>query len=366
MSFSRIILAASLSSLSITAANAATVSANFSNLIDVMDSAVGGDTIVMSGQFDLIYMKDYAFTSTVFIDATNATFNRTWNITNVDNISVTGGNFLFKPEDANYVRAVLVYDGNNVSFDGGFYSSEGLLGGIGFTDSTNVNISNATFSTMKNSIGFNRVTGGTIFNNMTVGATVDGIDIAASHDVLASHNTCMQSVPSEGAHPDCIQIWSTVGEPISSNIELSDNLAMGDTQGFTKFGTGGPGTNIRILRNVVQTTYPQGIACYDCSDSNISDNLLITLAASDHRVSVNVVGGTNNIVENNVLENLGRVLPYRPGADTIWHNAGVMPWTLPTVGVSDVPEPSTWLSLTVGFGVLGGAMRRKRQVRVTA
>ncbi len=352
----RIILAVTIGGASYAAVTAKTVSADYSNFTQSMNSVVGGDTVVMTGQFYVMTTRDLSFSSPVFIDATAAVFHRTWTIRNVDNLSVTGGKFLFQPEDPSYLKAIQVFSGNNISFDRGTYKDRGKLGAISFTDTLGVNISNSTFTNMKNSIVLSRVTGGTIYNNKTVGTTVDAIDIAASHDIVVNHNSCINAIPTLNAHPDCIQIFSVAGLPISSNIEISDNLAFGDTQGFTKFAFGGPATNISIVRNLVETTFPQGIACYDCHDSTISDNLLVTLAAADHKVSVNVVGGANNVVSNNVLDISQPEFPYRPAAGTIWHNAGVIPWNVTT----SVPEPATWLSLTLGFAAMGGTMRRKR------
>lgn len=70
--------------------------------------------------------------------------------------------------------------------------------------------------------------------------------------------------------------------------------------------------------------------------------------------NVNVAGGANNIVSGNVLENLGQILPCRPAIGTIWHNAGVIP------GTDTVPELWTWMGFVIGFGLLGGVIRRQR------
>lgn len=358
MSIIRLALLTAFAGIALTPATAKTVTANYGNLSQVLNEVVGGDTIVLNGEFGLMTTKDLHFDSTLFIDASNAVFNRTWNIYNVENLSVTGGEFRFQPDAPVYLRAVEVYGGSHISFDGGLYTDTGSLGGISFSDTLDINISNNKFYNMKKSISISFIDGGKIYNNLTVNSTEDGINIRGSQNILASHNSCIGSDPFQGAHPDCIQVFGVLGRAITENIEISDNLAFGDTQGFTKFASGGIGRNITMIRNLVETTRPQGIACYDCYGSNISDNLLVTLADSVFDVRARVIGGEGNVVSGNVFENLGQVLPYRPAPGTIWHNAGVIPW------LNAVPESSTWLSMILGFGLLGSAMRLRRQFAV--
>lgn len=54
------------------------------------------------------------------------------------------------------------------------------------------------------------------------------------------------------------------------------------------------------------------------------------------------------------------------GGTGVTPNPGPTPMPTPTVpGVPPaIPEPSTWLMLIAGFGVIGGAMRRKRRVAI--
>ena len=344
--------------------SATTYTATNDTFASVIASVQGGDTINMVGDFQLMTTQIYSFTSPVIVNAAAATFYRTWTLRNIDNLSIVGGTFNYHPVDALYSAALEVYNSNNISVDHTLFTDDGGHDGANFSTSTNVSVTNSEFKSLSHSIGLRDVVGANLYNNLTVGTTIDGIDIAASQNVVASHNSCIDGAPADGAHPDCIQIYSLAGSPLSSDITLSDNLAFGATQGFTKFFTGGSGTNISIVRNLVETTYPQGIACYDCIDSNISDNLLVTLAASDHFVNLNVIGGSGNTTTGNVFEDVGRVALYRPAIGSIWHNAGVIPWGTGALdaGISVVPEPSVWASLFAGFAVVGGTFRKRRRL----
>ena len=128
------------------------------------------------------------------------------------------------------------------------------------------------------------------------------------HQKSAADNT-----PSPGAHPDCIQIVERAGQPMQSDISLLNNEALAITQGFTSFDpSAASGIRISIIGNRVETSMPQGIACYGCFDSIITDNVLITLPGSKWRTFLRVPGGANNIVENNSIGPLPPAMIRRP------------------------------------------------------
>ena len=52
-----------------------------------------------------------------------------------------------------------------------------------------------------------------------------------------------------------------------------------------------------MIGNRVNTSLPQGIACYGCIDSIITDNVLTTLPGARFRTYLRVLDGRNNIVE---------------------------------------------------------------------
>lgn len=60
------------------------------------------------------------------------------------------------------------------------------------------------------------------------------------------------------------------------------------------------------------------------------------------------------------FDNFGRV----QGASTLDNVGATMAsGTVPTGGVPAVPEPSTWATLVIGFGLIGAAKRRRRPAR---
>lgn len=362
-------------------ANAKVILATATSLTQAFKSATGGDRIVVSG--DIGYAKIYgpAYSSQVTVDARAAHFKDTVVIYNASNIAFTGGLFGMATAGTTWGRSVQVYDSSNIGFDQAQFVGNGTSGGVNFSNVDGAYVANSSFSNLTTAGNFAHVTGGNIINNVVYGQTKDGFDLADTHDINASHNSCFGAKPSPGVHPDCIQIWSVAGKAVSSNINISDNLAYGNSQGFTKFDSGGGGTGISILRNVVESTYSQGIACYGCVNSQVKNNFLVTLKSAPHFVNLNVVGGTNNQIAGNTFMRSGSDAFVTPFSATTIYSAGLLasgahaiipdlatttaiPIKLGTQ-VGNVPEPAIWTSLIAGFGLHGGAMRFRRARRKT-
>ena len=226
----------------------------------------------------------------------------------------------------------------------------------------------------------------------------DGINIAGSHNVTATGNSCSGTVISAGAHPDCIQMWSIAGRPVQSDITLSKNIINGPTQGLTSFTeANGGGLRISIIDNIIATSYPQGIACYGCVDSIITGNILTTLAGARWRTSINVFNGRNNIVANNSVgakppgkvfhlgtADLSQSIVSDSGFSGPVFTEGVSSFAsggpdvltgldnrLPSMRLASsnpaalaaVPEPATWAQLIFGFTMIGFAARRRSLLR---
>ncbi len=374
--------------------NAKTIQATSATLSKAFASAVGGDTIVLSGTFGWTKTKNYSYSSKVTVNASAATFTNSWSIENVSNVSVVGGTFGSATAPTRLGKAISVYGGSNLSFTNGTYLGAPGGGGVSAVNTTGLTVSNNSFKNLTVGGGFENVTGLTLSNNAVTGAKKDGFNIVGSHNVVASHNSCTANSPSPGAHPDCIQLWSIAGKKPMSDIKILDNYASGATQGFTLFtGQLGGADRVTISGNVVMSTMSQGVACYNCRNSSITNNLLVTLKAAPHWTNLNIVGGSNNIKSGNILTRTGVVSPYHPALGQLGYGAGVLPvnqnasksfnantvrsGTFAATGlstnaldtrafnadgtVSAVPDAPVWITMISGFGLLGSAMRLRRR-----
>lgn len=284
-----------------TSASAAILTASPSTFAAVFASARSGDTVrLTTGTYGKFIFRDRSFTTPVTIDARSARFVETLTFKNVNGLTLRGGTYVVP--NVLSARAISITDGVNIAVYTpvvtGFASTQGVI----FTRGRNLTVNDGSFRGLKVGIGYLGVDGGTLLGNRFTRMTSDGIQIGDSRNIRASFNNCSDTRIQANAHPDCIQLWSVAGHTPQNNIELSDNVAVGPTQGFTSFnGSAGGGDRIKMLRNRIDTSYPQGIACYECRDSVITDNVLTTLVDAQHRTSLNVVGGARNTVARNSI-----------------------------------------------------------------
>jgi hypothetical protein len=385
--------AATFAALAATAipASAASYTATNATLRAVFAKARAGDTIILRGNFDAIMLSDRSFATPVKIDARQARFSGTLALRNVNGLDFTGGTYGSAKSAWQNAGTIRVDSSSNISFTQPRLIGNGLgrARGMTFTDSKNLSVTGGDFSGFRLALGAVSSTDGIFANNKITRSTSDGINIANSHRITAQYNRCSGTTPSVGAHPDCIQLWSLAGNPVQSDIQLLYNIATGPTQGFTSFDADrGGGLRISMIGNRVDTSFPQGIACYSCFDSIITDNVLTTQPGARWRTRLNVVGGANNRVENNSIGPFDKpAAPIeKPGAPKAGTTASALmslnafelaemadggaldvfdqfeaiqgQWA--GEGLAAVPEPGVWAQLITGFGLLGGLLRLRR------
>ncbi|MGI4878854.1 MAG: PEPxxWA-CTERM sorting domain-containing protein [Janthinobacterium lividum] len=352
--------------LSAASASAKTVNATAANFVAVFAAATPGEVIRLSGRFGLTSLTNKTWATPVTIDARAATFTDTLAIKNVSGLNVIGGQYGSTTGATRYNKAVLVYNGSNVSFTKAAFVGANTGQGIVFVGTAGAKVTNSSFTHLGGGLGLTSVTGATITGNVSIYSMSDGFDIAGSHNVGISNNSCSSGTPAAGAHPDCVQLWSIAGQAPQSDITISRNVASGATQGFTSFDAAqGGGIRLSIVSNQVNTSYSQGVACYACIDSNISYNSLTTLAGSAHLTNLNVIGGSNNTIVGNKI---GGFTPPLGALDALFAEKAMTPegmlrqslTSLAALGVtSEVPEPASWAMMLVGFGLVGVAARRR-------
>lgn len=337
-------------------ASAASFVANNANFDSVFAAVRSGDTIVLNGVFDQTVIANRRFTTPLRIDASRASFNGTLIIRSMQGVVVSGGKFggggawqnggTIRVEQSDGIRFLspqLTADGS------------GKARGLTIRESSNFTVSNGSFSGFRIAMGSSSSRNGVFINNRITGATSDGMNIVDSHFITARNNSCSGGTPSAGAHPDCIQMWSLAGNPVQSDIKLLYNSASGYTQGFTSFDPDrGGGLRITMIGNRVNTSLPQGIACYGCYDSVITNNVLTTLPEARFRTGLRVIGGANNLVANNSIG-----LHTAPAIQSSARAAAALASDIAAAGV---PEPGVWLQCLAGFALLGGFLRQRRAV----
>ncbi|MGI4878710.1 MAG: right-handed parallel beta-helix repeat-containing protein, partial [Janthinobacterium lividum] len=284
-------------------ADATILYATSSTLSSIWKTATSGDTIRLSGTFaGTTVLQNKSVAKTLTIDATKATFTGTLKLQSDNNIKVIGGKYDSTGGPNAYGKGIAVYKSSNVAFDQLNVVASGNDGeaGIAFEGVTNSSVTNSTFTNVGVGVSVSASSYITVTGNKVVGATKDGFDAFNDHNVVIANNSCSGGKPQAGAHPDCVQLASTKGLPVESDIKVIDNIATGMTQGFTSFyGSATGSLRITMTGNIINGLMPQGIACYGCVDSFITGNFLSAQPGAAHFVNMNVIGGSNNLVAGN-------------------------------------------------------------------
>ena len=351
------LVAATVLSASSVAAGAATYTANFQNVKSVFSLAQDGDQINFVGEFGLTRLTNRSFAGGVTIDASAATFTDTLYIKNVSGLQVKNGNFGSASSTTTYNKGVAIYGGSNIAFINpsvvGYYGGYG----IAFDGTTGATVQGGNFTKLRAGVIMYRTNDGKILQNNSTASINDGFNITDSANILIEGNRCTGSTPLVGHHPDCVQIWNSIGMPVSRDIMVRNNYASGMTQGFNNFGSSPGSTRISFIDNRVDGLFPQGIACEDCVDSIITGNVLTTMDGAPWRVSINTPRSVNTLVANNTVGALNRsaarTLSFYTRQQLLDRDV------IATATSAAVPEPGMWAMLFMGFGLIGVTLRRR-------
>ncbi len=236
---------------------AATATATPDSVAGVLAHAADGDTVHLApGSYPVIDLRDRHWSSPVVVEATDAQL-RAVHLSGVSGLTWRGGTF--DGGDAER-QGVSIQKSDHVVVDGATMHHYARVG-IGVGSSSDLRIVNNVFSDMGS----------------------DGVDIALSRRIVLDHNRCVDSHPTDGAHPDCIQLWSRPSEPPTADITITNNEAIGDTQGFTAFNHVRDGVDdggfdrITIEYNHAKVSAYHGVTVYSCRGCIIRHNRVETL-----------------------------------------------------------------------------------------
>lgn len=355
---------------------AASLTATPATLTAALAALQPGQTLVLEGRFNETLIRDRDFGG-VTIDARRAEFAGGLLLRNVQNISFVGGTYGSRIAPMRGNNTVEILNGAHISFAHATIvgDNDGKGVGVMVRQSRNVTVRDTVLEGHRAGLTSISSTDSLFTRNQFLNLSSDGINLSDSHRILATHNLCQGFAPSAGAHPDCIQLWSLKDKPLQSDIYLLNNTAYGATQGFASFDPStASGIRFTFAGNYMETSYPQGVACYGCFDSRFLNNTLIATPGARWRTSMNIVGGAGNEIAGNLLYDWRTGAPawasslQRQFSDLVPSIAGVgsihddrsYGASITGDSIAAVPEPATWAQMIIGM-MLIGIVRRGRQ-----
>ena len=197
-----------------------------------VEHAKAGTTIKLSGEQGVLTLRGQQWKPAITIDASNATFTGIV-LDGVTGVHIKGGTIVGPGGRSYGVRIVRAKD---ISVD--TMTITGAHRGVTIDQSQDIAIK----------------------NNQLTGLISDGVDIARSQRILIDRNTCSKFTPQlatfdadgtkhDGDHPDCIQGWSVLGQPPTSDVTVTNNRADGIMQGVFFRGTINGGFDRLVIRN---------------------------------------------------------------------------------------------------------------------
>lgn len=355
-----------------------------SNVGAVLNSLRPGDTLRVTGTFTAPFTIRNRSFSHLVIDASGANFQAGVNFNNVHNVSLVGGTYGRSDIDIAAWQTVRLDNSSHVSFANLTVLGNGDNRGAGLLVATSsfVTVRDSLFTGHMTGIGVRSSADVMVSRNAITGSTADGINIIDNQRVIVSGNSCSAFTPLPGSHPDCIQLWSLTGRPLQADIFVLNNSAIGPIQAYLSSDPKiESGTRLTFAGNYALVSTSHGITCGNCTSSRFFDNVLSNTPTSVQGAPGLKLGPspTNVVGSNQIYDLRGRTdgwLPaptwtsFVPGiAGTVGSRWDTANWFGPAIGFSSaftssaVPEPASWLMLSLGFALVGRHLRGRRRAR---
>ncbi|CAM3239768.1 hypothetical protein SPAN111604_12670 [Sphingomonas antarctica] len=250
-------------------AAARSIAVNQSTLVQGMNAAQPGDTIVLApGGYGVIAVPRKVWQQPITIDARAASMT---------------GIVMFKVSGVNWTGGTII----------------GSLLGISISNSDRVNITGADVSGAIKGIVVNNSSDIKLLRNKLHALRSDGIDVVGQR-VLVEGNTITDMRPVAGDHPDGIQIWSANDEQ-TRDITVRGNSITGASQGIFARAPALGLSNLVVTGNKVFVDYGNGIVLLDTKDSIATGNSVKSTTNGQFDKANMRVEGYNNMACSNVV-----------------------------------------------------------------
>lgn len=264
------------------------VQATCDTLAAVLTVASPGSTVALAGACGSIAITGRSYASPVTLDLTGATF-----------------------------ASLILNDVHGLNLIGGKATGSSPTTGVSFGGSDNFSVDGLACDGKPRCMVIGRSHDFVLSEVAVTNPGIDGIDLDLVQRAIVQRTKCMGFNPLPNAHPDCIQIFDTAGEPHVADIMIRDSVVVGQMQGIGYFDHGRASAmeRLTITGNRLMTLMPDGITTNGrCSGCIIADNHADALPGADHYIQINTGSATPaypGAISNNVG---GNVRPTRLAA----------------------------------------------------
>lgn len=394
------------------AAQAATIDVSTNaQLVAAAKAAKGGDIIrVKPGNYGDLVLKDVNPASGVSIVAYNST--RPPVFTNIivresSNLRLTRltVNSPAPEPGVTSLSATNIWNSSDIRMrgmvitgvPGGGLANE--ANGLRIRDSRGVQVADSRFLELRNGIVADGSSHMAISDNRFDRIRINGILSNSASASTIARNRIASFYPEEGDHPDAIQIFTsgvrTSGLTIADNLLISNGA--GQMQGVfisNNVGTRSLLDRITITGNVMSGTMWNGIAAFQAANLTVTSNKLYSnptaeaprtwvrleevstasvrgnlaagfiysdvsaLSAASNKVQLTNSGAASAIANWDLANSAGSLGVAKGKSTMLAGLRSAVAFDGAQSFAAGVPEPSVWLSMIAGFGLIGAAMRR--------
>lgn len=309
-------------------------------VLRALKDARSGDVLKLRGEFPSMHVRKrdlpQSFDVPVTLDLTQASVTG-WQFSEIDGLRFVGG--LVQPVASAVVKGVQTYS-HGLRFNNcKRITSIGLRGrgpaafeegkpfvygdGIAFWVLGGEDVEAIDFDLrgFKNGVSIGKTRRFEIAGGACSDMRSDGIQLAQCWQGRVTRNVVHASRKRDTEHPDGIQMWSRPDAPPTSDIEISENVIVGRTQGITGFnhirdGVDDGGFDRLVIReNQIAVEYVHALTIDSGRGLIVTDNVIRTLPGAVSRASLNLKDCTDvNRSGNLVSSGAGKPADNDPAA----------------------------------------------------
>jgi hypothetical protein len=203
--------------------HAENLDANPSNLMSKIGRAHAGDTVRLApGAYGVLNLSNLDFAQPVTITGEGAVF-KGLNLQNVQGLTLAG--LEFSASCGTGFNPLIAYGSKNLRFEGlNIHGDNNCWAGLLIRESSQVVVTRSEFHHL--GVGLSRLNAAhvDIIDNSFHDIASDGVNGGGGSFINIIGNRFTDFRPSNGAHPDAIQVWTTRTKDVTTDIVISGNV----------------------------------------------------------------------------------------------------------------------------------------------